>query len=163
MSISRRQFVEVASLTLLAGMARPASIAESAQQPVKSPARPPSIDESPSVLVDASEETFKPYIGDRFVVSKGAQALGSVTLRAVVSPQTASSPTNHPGKSRWPNASATPVKTFSLQFRGTGKPIPQGTYTMSNPSMGNFPLFIVPGAPGINPMSYTATFTFLQP
>jgi hypothetical protein len=115
------------------------------------------------LLARLSEESFKPLVGESFVVSQGAKRLVSLTLVSVV---TATSPTPASGTrsallSGNKTTSKSPAETlsgFSLHFKGSGKMLEQGTYTFKNGQLGKFPLFIVQGGPGMNPNTYTATF-----
>jgi uncharacterized protein DUF6916 len=39
------------------------------------------------------------------------------------------------------------LDTFALHFQATGEDLPQGTYEFEHPSLGSFPLFVVPSGP----------------
>jgi hypothetical protein len=55
------------------------------------------------------------------------------------------------------------MTTFTLRFRGAGALLPQETYTLSQESLGSFPLFLVPApAQGVSPQ-YVAVINRLEP
>jgi hypothetical protein len=157
MSLTRRRFVEAASLTLLAGTVRPIAFALRGRGLDAGPFSP----ENVAVLDEASEETFKPLIGETFSVLQGNRRLEELTLLSVTSAASPNAESRLPRVGRPSKPSEQPVSSFSLRFETSGNALPQGTYTLRNESMGNFPLFIVPSGPGITPLSYTATFSQL--
>lgn len=162
MALTRRRFIEAASLTLLASAARPAAFAQAASESKDDTFQ----DENLALLDHASEETFKPYVGDRFVVMNGKQQVESLTLESVRTASEPSSAAQVPRAALSTRRAASKVATetvtsFGLHFRGSGKSLSQGTYTLKNHSLGSFALFIVPGGPAMNPKTYTATFSRL--
>jgi hypothetical protein len=159
MSLTRRRFIEAASLTLLAGAACPIARAQSLSASDQGTFSA----EDVAVLDGVSEETFHALIGERFAVLQANRRLEYMTLLSVASPAApnlesrlprAGAPSRPPGQA---------IHSFSLRFQTTGNSLGQGTYTFTNESLGSFPLFIVPGGPGMNPKSYTATFSLLAP
>jgi len=75
MSVTRRRFVEVASLSLLAGAALPAAFAPDGVGEETEPFS----SENLLVLNDASQKTFERFIGERFAIRNAERALGSLT------------------------------------------------------------------------------------
>lgn len=145
MSLSRRHFVQLGSLSLLAGAVLPAAFAQDGtDDETFSPERVAALD-------GISRQDFEPYLGERFAVSLAGRSLGKMTLIEVreLTVSTAK------GK----NAAATQALTgFALRFQGSGGTLPQGTYTFSQSYLGEFPLFIVPAGPDVQPRTYTAIF-----
>jgi hypothetical protein len=156
MSLTRRRFVEVASLSLLAGVAIPSAISQDDAPARDDPFRP----ENLLALNEASQKTFERFIDERFTIRNAKRALGSLTLISVE----AAPPAPAPAKQmvgRVPKVAPQAAAGFSLRFRGSGGELPQGTYTFRNAGLGSFPLFIVPSGPGLTPPTYTAVFTLL--
>ena len=62
----------------------------------------------------------------------------------------------------WKGSAVSPVSgrtTFSLLFYGPTEPLlPQGTYRIEHPDLGNLDLFIVPLGPDNNGVRYEAVF-----
>ncbi len=145
MSVTRRSFLERATVTMLAGTVLPRAFAQS----------------SSSFFDNISAETFKPFIGDEFGIAANGRSLGSLTLIAVTqSPSTAPAT----AKSGSGSTSSTPaVDAFTLKFQGSGHRLPQETYTLSQLSLGSFPLFLVPGSSVGSSPTYTAVFNLLKP
>lgn len=161
MSLTRRQFVETASIALLVGAANPRAFAQDSLTSKGGIFNPEDMD----VLAGVSEETFKPLVGDSFSVSVAEKRLASlklVSVSAATSPalasETRSVVSNRPGAHNSSKVSAQSTSGFSLHFKGKGKSLAQGTYTFENERVGRFPLFIVMGGPGMNPNTYTAVF-----
>jgi hypothetical protein len=157
MSLTRRRFIEAASLTLLASAARPIAFAQTASGLTDDTFQEKNL----AVLDNASEETFKPLVGERFTVMHGKQQLESLTLDSVTTAEEPSSAPKAPRATLSSKPANEATTGFGLHFRGSGKSLSQGTYTMKNHSLGSFALFIVPGGPGLNPHTYTATFNRL--
>ena len=162
MSLTRRRFIEAASLTLLASAARSVAFAQKATGSTDDTFQ----DKDLAVLENASEETFKPLVGERFTVLHGKQQLESLTLDSVTTAEEPSPASEVPRATLSSRpASSSPTKetatSFGLHFRGSGKSLSQGTYTFKNHNLGSFALFIVPGGPEMNPHTYTATFSRL--
>lgn len=159
MSVTRRRFIGAASLTLLASTARPIALAQS----ISGSDQGTFSAENIAVLDKASEEMFKPLIGESFEVLQGNRRLESLMLVSVTSGATPTVESRLPKAGRPSRSSEQTVNCFSLRFQSSGRSLGQGTYTVSNESLGSFPLFIVPGGPGMSPKSYTATFSLLAP
>jgi hypothetical protein len=159
MSLTRRRFIEAASLTVLASTVRPIAFAQS----VSGLKDDTFSSENLAVLDDVSEETFKPLIGEKFKVIQGKRQLESVTLLSVSAAAQPSTASRLPNAYRLSKDSRQAAEGFSLRFRGSGKSLTQGTYTLKNESLGSVALFIVPCGPGTNPQTYTATFNLLMP
>jgi hypothetical protein len=146
MSLSRRQFVYVASLSVVATSASPSLFARGEAQA----ARETVTDEGAATLATFSLRDFEGLIGARFAISLSGRSLGKVTLIAAAAAD--------PGK---PSHSPSRVlESFLLRFQGAGATLPQDTYLMEETSLGAFPLFLVPGGPGgsLRP-TYLAVFT----
>lgn len=152
MSLTRRRFIETASLSMLASAVLPSALASQKHQPFNS--------DGLALLDAVSARTFEPYIGERFQVS-GANV--SLTLRSVT-PAAGPLPASTPHTIRpVPKLAQETVSGFSLRFQGSGIALGQGTYTLNNSALGSFPLFLVPSGPGAAPMMYTAIFNLLNP
>lgn len=154
MSLTRRRFVEVVSLSLLAGAAIPNAIAQDDARAEDDPFSA----ENLLALNEASQKTFERFIGERFTIRNAKRALGSLTLISVEAAPPATAPAKHM-VGRVPKAKPLSPAGFTLRFRGSGGELPQGTYTFRNAGLGSFPLFIVPSGPGVTPHTYTAVFT----
>jgi len=144
MSVTRRSFLSRATVTMLAGAVLPRAFAQS----------------SSSFFDNISAETFKPFVGDRFSVSLNGRSQGSVTLTAVTQ-----SPAAPPSASAGAGSksSTQALDTFTLKFRRAGAPLPQETYTLSQLSLGSFPLFLVPLSSSGSASTYIAVFNLLKP
>jgi hypothetical protein len=141
MSLSRRQFVYVASLSVVANAASPSLFAQDKAQAASETIT----DEGSATLATLSLRDFEGLIGARFSISLSGRSLGKVTLIAA----TAAEPVQ--GRA---------LEVFSLRFRGAGGTLPQDTYLMEETSLGTFPLFLVPEGPrGSAHPTYVATFT----
>jgi hypothetical protein len=151
MSLSRRHFIQLGSISLLAGAALPAAFAqEETDDDTFSPERM-------ATLNGISRQAFEPYIGERFAISQAGQSLGKLTLIEVRELTSASTGAN----TSKTNAAARALTGFALRFQGSGGTLPQGTYIFSQPALGEFPLFIVPAGPDVQPRTYTAIFNKL--
>jgi hypothetical protein len=142
MSLSRRQFAYVASLSMLAGAASSSVFAEDQSEA----ANETYSEEAVATLGRVSVHDFEWLIGERFSISLAGRSLGKLTLIAA----TATVP---------PKAPRIALTGFSLRFQGAGGTLPQDTYTMRQGGLGNFPLFIVPEGPGSDRPTYTAILT----
>jgi hypothetical protein len=96
-------------------------------------------------LLTMTPDTFKPLIGNVFLVGTETSAFIPVVLTSVKESPTA-------GTSR-----ATDAFTLSFRSLPIAGPLPQGTYTFRHAELGSFPLFIVPSGPGA-PRSNSAVF-----
>jgi hypothetical protein len=153
MSLSRRQFVYVASLSTLAGAASSSVFAQDQSEAAKETYS----EEAVATLGRVSVHDFEWLIGERFSISLAGRSLGKLTLIAA----TATVPPKPP---RMVGEAAQPVHGraltgFSLRFQGAGGTLPQDTYTMRQAGLGSFPLFIVPEGPGSDRPTYTAILT----
>jgi hypothetical protein len=101
------------------------------------------------MLDTLSRETFQSHVGETFRI---AFTDGEIELTLVLAtPITAGDPEPDPAK-RSP---------FSLLFRG-GPPdrfLPQRTYDLEHPELGNLSIFLVPLGPDAEGMRYEAVFT----
>jgi hypothetical protein len=157
MSLSRRHFVHMASLSLVTGAVLPAAFAQDAPEGVDETFSP----ERMAIFQGISMQTFKPYLMDRFAISLAGRPLGKLTLIDVSD--------THPGapepEMQRGNSPARPQQRaltgFALQFQGSGGRLPQETYTFSQAALGKFPLFLVPDGHKPDPPTYTAIFTLL--
>jgi hypothetical protein len=157
MSLSRRQFVYVASLSVVATSASPSLLAQSEAQA----ARETFTDEGTETLATLSLGDFEGLIGARFSISLSGRSLGQLTLVAATAADPVK-PSNTPhvaGQFAEP-APGRAIEGFSLRFQGAGAMLPQDTYLMEENSLGAFPLFIVPASPaGSHHPIYIAIFT----
>ena len=159
MSLTRRHFIEAASLTVLASAAHPIGLA----QTISSSDQGTFSAEAVAVLDSVSEETFTPLVGGSFAVYQGNRRIETLNLISVTTVETPKVPSRLPRAGRPSRPTEEAVQGFSLQFQTSGRSLRQGTYTLKNDSLGSFPLFIVPSGPGMSPPSYTATFSLLAP
>lgn len=157
MSLSRRQFVYVGSLSVVATSAIPSLFAQDEAHA----ASETFTDEGSATLATLSLGDFEGLIGERFSISLAGRSLGKLTLIAATAtdpfkpslmPRVAGQVTEPvPGRA---------VEGFSLRFQGAGGTLPQDTYLMEESSLGAFPLFIVPEGPGGSKRpTYLAVFT----
>lgn len=151
MSLTRRRFIETASLSLLATTVLPAALASQKDQTFNS--------DGLALLDSLSRQTFEPYIGERFQVSDANVSL--VLLSVTAAPGPSEGAKLHM-VGRVPKPSQQALTGFSLRFQGSGTPLKQGTYKLKNASLGTFPLFLVPSGPGVSPLRYTAVFNLLS-
>jgi hypothetical protein len=153
MSLSRRGFIETASLSLLATTILPAALAQPKNAIFSS--------NNMGLLAELTEQDFEGLIGGRFTVSGSNGSLGWLTLLSVTTAPPPASASKLRMVGHVPPLSTQKLTGFSLRFRGTGAALSQGTYTLEFSSLGSFPLFLVPSGPGVNPPSYTAIFNRL--
>lgn len=157
MSLSRRQFVYVASLSAVAAAANPSLFAQEEAQ-----AAGQSISEDGSAIVaNLSIKDFQWLVGERFSISSVGQKLGKLTLieAAVLDPIKPSHAPHLAGQAVAP-ARGPAVSGFSLRFQGAGGTLPQDTYILQQGGIGTFPLFLVPEGPaGSSHPTYLAIFT----
>jgi len=162
MTITRRHFLETASITALAGAILPGALAQRGR-PLNEDTFSP---DGMAIFYGVSPQTFKSLIGEDFAASLGGKPLGSLTLIKV----NAAAPANQPEPAtgarlvgRVPKPSQQATTSFTLRFQGTGAGLEQETYTLNHPALGSFPLFIVPASREVNPPTYTAVFNQLAP
>jgi hypothetical protein len=158
MSVTRRCFLQSATLTMLGGAVLPASLSESRASGQRQTFRP----ESLVGFNGISQHTFERLVGERFAVSSGVHSLGAMTLISVtdLAPHK-SAAKNLRMVGRLPQPSSQHFTGFAVRFQGTGSELAQGTYTLRNPSVGELPLLLVPAGPGATPHTYTAVFGFI--
>jgi hypothetical protein len=168
MILNRRRFLESASITMLGTAALPGAFAET----VRGLGGNRLSGTNFAGLENASVELFQPLIGESFQVTQwGGVLLDRLTLLAATpfeSPQTASRTGKANSAPKIPasivSSSVPAVNSFGLRFQGSSaSQFPQGTYTVTNQSLGSFALFLVPGGPGKSPQTYTAIFSLLVP
>jgi len=140
---SRRDFMQTATLTLIAGVALPAF---SQSNETFGP-------ENLALLDGASQQLFESYIGETFSVLSESNAMGSIKLIAVTA-ITPPKPT-----SAAPISQA--VEGFTLRFQGTGKPLAQGVYILQNRIMGSMSVLLVPSGQKVAPTTFSAVFLHL--
>lgn len=148
MSLSRRHFVQLASLSLLAGAALPSALAQKGDDVTFSP-------ENMAGLEGLTRQSFEPYLREKFSVSLAGKSLGRLTLIEVKDLTSATTAL----AARGALSQRRSLSSFALRFQGSGGQLPQDTYTLSQAALGSFPLLLVPAAPGANPRTYTAIFT----
>jgi hypothetical protein len=151
MSLSRRHFVQLGSLSLLAGAVIPAAFAQDETDDETFS------QERMAALDGVSRQDFEPYVGERFAISQAGRSLGKMTLVEVRELTSASTGAT----SSTANAAAQALTGFALRFQGSGGTLPQGTYIFSQSYLGEFPLFLVPAGPDVQPRTYTVIFNKL--
>jgi hypothetical protein len=159
MSLTRRRFLETASLSLMASAALPSAFAEESHEPIDDRFSP----EHLRTFNAMSAEKFEPLIGDKFAVTASNGARYSWTLVSVTAgTPLAAAATGMHAETKIAMSSQPSVKSFTLRFRGSGDPLTQDTYTVQHSALGAFPLFLVPGGPEANPPMYSAVFAVLN-
>lgn len=116
-----------------------------------------------------SAETFRPLVGDRFLVHTNAARPLQLTLTAVEEPNTPLHPQSghiqhfgFQGRGASPAPSGRQTTTFALRFQGpAGQHLSQNTYLFESNTLGKFLLFIVPGGRTQRRPTYTAIFNNL--
>jgi hypothetical protein len=161
MSLTRRNFIETGTLSLIASVAAPGLLAENA--PLRSLMQVEEArftPESIAQLESTNEIAFTRCVGESFSVNFNGAPLGSLTLISVASISAAPPPSTlrTPFAVRKPITPLQSIMAFSVRFQGSGQHLPQETYTFHLDAMGTFPLFIVPAGPEANPDTYTAIF-----
>ena len=137
MSITRRKFLKAGTLVALSA-AIPLKVA--GQQPRKVNDGNP-IDQSKDVAADPlsgyNRAAFSSYLNSVFRLYTGYSTIdvALVEVRDLA-----------PGT----NTAQTGAECFSLLFRGGNVALKQNTYKIEHPSLGTFPLFLVPGKPDDN-------------
>jgi hypothetical protein len=155
MSVTRRGFLQSATLTMLGGAVLPASHSESQASSQGETFRP----ESLVAFNGISQQTFQRLVGERFTVSSGVRTLGAMTLISVTDLAPHKPAAKNPRMvGRLPQPSSQHFTGFAVRFKGTAPALSQGTYTLRNPSVGELPLLLVPAGPGATPNTYTAVF-----
>ena len=164
MSLTRRRFLETASLTLVATTALPRAFA----QPAGSLKADPFSPENQDFIENASEETFKPLIGESFAVMKGTDQVASLTLLSVAKPAPLAASDKQPSApvkvlaAPSPRIASAAITGFVLHFKSASRQtLPQATYTLTNRSVGSFALFLTPSDPSLNPQEFAAAFSLL--
>jgi hypothetical protein len=121
--------------------------------------------EGTNALEAATQHAFASLVGESFTVQTAKKSVGSVTLLSVKS--LSSAPTRSgPGLNkprlvgRVPKLPVQPSVSFALQFQASGSQLSQGSYIFGHPSLGSFPLFIVPS--GLATATYTLTAVINQ-
>jgi hypothetical protein len=153
MSLSRRQFVYVASLSMVATAVSPSAFAEAQAEAASTTFS----DEAAANLGSLSLRDFESLIGARFSISLDGRSLGKLTLieAADTKPPKPSHPFHTAGEGVQP-ARGRALTGFSLRFQGSGGRLTQDTYLMKQPGLGSFPLFIVPEGPSSDRTTYQA-------
>lgn len=108
-----------------------------------------------------SRQSFEGMIGASFQVAPRSGSGSPVWLRLqAVDDPPALAPVNPASFAVMPKTTAPVITTtgYVLTFSGPGTSLSQDTYLFDNDRLGKFPLFIVPGGPGL----YTAVFNLLN-
>ena len=158
MSLTRRRFVQAATLSLLARTAPAfAEVSPETTDPTFAP-------ENLTALTGVSIKTFEPLIGETFIASSGHHSMGSLTLLSVSGVAPTKTPAAKPRMAgRLPQPSQQSLTGFTLRFQGLAAAMPQDTYLLRNASVGSIPLLLVPSHAGPGPATYTAVFNLLNP
>jgi hypothetical protein len=137
MSITRRKFLRAGTLVALAA----AIPLRGAGQQIRKGNDGNPIDQSKDVAADPlsqyGKSAFSSYLNSIFRLYTGYSTIDVALVE--VKDLT-------PGA----NTAQTGAECFSLLFRGGNVALPQNTYKIEHPSLGTFPLFLVPGAPDDN-------------
>ena len=152
MKLSRRRAIQLASMSAIATAAGTAFAAGASSQNsgVFS-------NENLILYENISAAVFQPWVGTVFTISGPSGAGGKLTLKAVANLSALAPPAaNTSSRTKVPG---TRVTGFTLTFQGTGKALPQTTYTLTHPGLGSFSVFLVPSG-GKGQPTYTAVFTF---
>ena len=160
MNFTRRQFLETASITALAGVLGASALAQRGRDGNEEIFSPDRL----TIFNGVSPQTFKSLIGEAFTASLDREAVGSLTLIEVGSAESARQAhqaTSGRMLGNIPKPSQQVIVCFTLRFQGEGSQLKQNTYTLEHPALGTFPLFIVPAGPEANPPTYTAVFNQL--
>ena len=157
MSLSRRQFVYAASLSVVATSASHSLFAQNGSKA----ASETFTDEGVATLATFSLQDFEGLIGGRFSISLSGRSLGKVTLiGASATDPVKPAQTPHVGGKVAESVPGRAVEAFWLRFQGVGATLPQDTYVMEETSLGAFPMFLVPEGPGGSKHpTYIAIFT----
>jgi hypothetical protein len=100
-----------------------------------------------------SHGTFAPYLNSTFRFSRGKAISFDATLLEVF---------DYQAQARTRKTQTHDGECFSLKFRaGERDTVSQGTYKFVHPALGSFSLFIVPGTPSAEGMTYTAVINHL--
>ena len=137
MSITRRKFLKAGTLVALSA-AIPLKVV--GQQPHKVNDGNP-IDQSKDATADPlssyNRAAFESYLNSIFRLYTGYSTIDVALVEVKdLAPGT--------------NTAQTGAECFSLLFRGGSVALPQNTYKIEHPSLGTFPLFLVPGKPDDN-------------
>ena len=153
MSLSRRQFVYVASLSVVASAVSSSAFAEDQADATSATFS----DEAAATLGSLSLRDFETLIGERFAISLAGRSLGKLTLieATATQPPKPAHPSRVAGEVVQPIPER-PLIGFSLRFQGSGGKLPQDTYLMEQAGLGSFPLFIVPEGPRSDRPTYLA-------
>ena len=98
-------------------------------------------------LAVMTKENFLPLVSSSFAVSTDSITRAWFTLLSVeeMNSQTpVQVPSTFMAISRQPAKNSPQIDTFVLRFYGTGETLAQGTYDLEHPTLGQFPLFVVP-------------------
>jgi len=159
MSVNRRLFLQQSALAAAACAASPLFAWGERRPDVDGGANPAhGFTHRPAV----SRQSFEGLIGASFKVSPRSGNGSTVWLRlhAVEDPPPLA-PVNPASFAVLPPKATAPVITttgYVLTFSGPGTSLPQETYIFENDRLGKFPLFVVPGGPGL----YIAVFNLLN-
>ncbi len=154
MSITRRKFLKAGTLVALTA-AIPLRVI--GQQPRKVNDGNP-IDQSKDVAADPlstyTVSTFSSYLNSIFRLYTGYSTIDVALVEVKdLMPGAATTQTGAECFSllfRGGSVAQTGAECFSLLFRGGSVALPQNTYKIEHPSLGTFPLFLVPGKPDDN-------------
>ncbi|HWE63359.1 MAG TPA: hypothetical protein VHB98_16710 [Chloroflexota bacterium] len=141
-TFSRRRFMIGAGLVAAGGrlvpIASPASLAAAA---------PPR-----DVLAALGREDFAALVGQTFTIDTAAGHRLPVRLTTVEVPTARKMAASYPQPR---------LDCFTLLFRGPVSSLPQGTYQMAHPHVGQFPIFLVPQPLSRGGTEYAAVFNRL--
>jgi len=158
MSITRRRFIETASLSLLASATLPAAFAQSnaVLEDVTFS------QERLTIFSGVTAKFFQHLVGESFAVSSKGRPLGTLKLLSITTPETTQGAKKLAMVGRVPTTVQQTLTSFLMQFQGSGTALAQGTYTMRSAGTGIFALFVVPGDSGVTGPTYTAVVNLLS-
>lgn len=161
MNITRRRFLRVGSISaLLAGMnLSPARIVFGQQKGASlgKGALPLPYEAKTDPVFYFTSDSFAPYVGSTFRVSRGKGIAFDATLVSVTDLQAKSQ-----AMARAFRAQVQEGHCFALSFSaGARDTVSQGICKLSHPALGRFSLFVVPGATSAEGASYAAIINHL--
>ena len=133
MGVSRRNFLQLGRVFLAA-----------AAFPVKFWGASPARLAKTVNLASLKMANFQPLVNSSFSAGSDSSTMAWFRLLSVEAMNAKAAAAPAAGVRRGRSAT---VDTFALHFQATGEDLPQGTYEFGHPSLGSFPLFVVPSGP----------------
>ena len=162
MSVSRRRFFQSVTLSFLGSVGVPSLLSQVSVRfggTLRDAPLPP---DNQIAFGGLTQLTLQRLVGESFAVSADGSSFGPITLIAVSALATPKPVLQRiPLVGRVPGPSSQKITGFTARFEGLAEALPQGTYTLTNQSLGSIPLLLVPSQPGLSVTTYTAVFSFL--